>query len=106
MQNESTFAVSPLAAELLRHMEHLSEFYYSAGWLSDLDHVLWAHVIEAAGVRAEDGYNELPDGEVKMLRRLAFAAGGWWVWRETNAAFVDLPTWLAQYDHRKAMIWT
>lgn len=106
--SEMTATTEALA--LLNCMWAMSEHHYSAGWLSDLEHILWAHVVGTAQFREEDDYNRISPEEVTHLRELANEAQGWWIYDDSapglfGERFVDTSTWLAMYDEKKSEIW-
>lgn len=76
-----------LAKELLLHkMEVWSEQYYAAGWLIDLEHILW-----------EQG---------EPWRHIAEVAGGMWTWGldRDNRWFMPMDEWLevhAEWENRQ-----
>lgn len=66
---------------LLRYMEWESEERWCAGWLTDLEHILWDEVIT---------------GKDDVLRELAEDARGWWTWddaAEDGRRFVPASEW-------------
>ena len=85
-----------LAREVLLHrMKDYSEDYYCAGWLSDLEFLLWEKP-------AED--DESPSAQARSamnaeLRTLAGIAGGWWVYEdetqpaERGPVFIPMERW-------------
>ena len=70
-------------------MSYLSEHRYAAGWLVDLEFILW----EEASKRSGPG---LLPYERAGLRVLAALAGGWWVWSK-DGRFVPMARWLTMY---------
>jgi hypothetical protein len=66
-------------AALCEHMAYLSEEYWSAGWLNDLDKICQYAVIH--GNRTpNDKYQQFSPEDFEKLKILHEAAGGWWVW--------------------------
>lgn len=89
-------AVDRDSALYLEHrMRDISEDTWCAGWLVDLEYVLW----EWLG-RQEDeiemGRSTLTRLEREELLRLAERAGGWW----TYDRFVPMAEWLKRYEDR------
>ncbi len=86
-----------LAREVLLHrMQDYSEDYHCAGWLSDLEFLLW---------EKQTGEGKSPDVQVRdkmraELRVLAKVAGGWWVYEDDTQpgqpgpVFVSMERWL------------
>jgi hypothetical protein len=73
-----------------------------AGWLNDMEFTLWSAV-------ARDGKHacSADPSLVRVLRRLADDAGGWWVhcntlaldWKETGGrVFLEMDKWKALYE--------
>jgi hypothetical protein len=81
-----------IAAELLqRLMSDISEETWCAGWLSDLEYLLWDAV---AGERPDWCGPEIP----KQLRFLSDRCGGWMVWdKERGQEYLPLDDWLSRY---------
>ena len=92
-----------LAREVLLHrMQDYSEDYHCAGWLCDLEFLLWEEP-------ADEG--ESPDVQVRAkmraeLRALATIAGGWWVFEDetqpeqAGPVFVSTERWLQMLEER------
>lgn len=82
--------------QLLRFMEDLSEQHWSAGWVGDLEHLLWDDLT----LRQSCG---LQHYEAAQLRWLAGLAGGWWVGSHDLGTdpplrcFVELAPWIDQH---------
>lgn len=86
-----------LAREVLLHrMQDYSEDYHCAGWLCDLEFLLWEKP-------ADEGKS--PDVQVRAkmrgeLRALAEIAGGWWVYEDETQpdklgpVFITMERWL------------
>ncbi len=65
--------------DLYDYMSELSEDYWCASWLMSLEWTLWEHL------RATNGGDwNIPKEKLNHLRELYQAAGGWWVWRDTD----------------------
>ena len=89
------------AAEALAiHMSNISEDYYCAGWLMDLERTLWAM---AEGGDRRFGLGTVTEDEIATLRSLSERAGGWIVWRDRDGTteggnwFVTLAEWAEMY---------
>lgn len=72
-------------------MKHVSEERYAAGWLIDLEFVLWQELQKPTR-------NGLFTFERESLRFLSLAAGGWW----TSERFLPMNRWLARYRRHQA----
>jgi hypothetical protein len=80
---------------LLGLMTGLSEDLWCAGWLDDLEYILW------------DGSPDQPLGlgvltrrQRKLLRMLSEECAGWWIWKDGNPKFVSLEWWRAHLVSR------
>ncbi len=75
-----------------RLMSDLSEDYWAAGWLVDLEFELW----QAVG----GSKKWISDAEVAQLRYLSKTCGGWIVFHESSPyrRYVPLANWLQQYE--------
>ncbi|MBA2409382.1 MAG: hypothetical protein H0V62_06310 [Gammaproteobacteria bacterium] len=72
-------------------MEYESEEAYAAGWLTDLEFILWARVL-----KRDKSNDEVAD----VLAWLAEEAGGWWCWSENadeGRDFVPLDRWSRRF---------
>jgi hypothetical protein len=79
------------AGLLGRFMSDLSEEYWAAGWLHDLEFILWRAVQEDAG--------RFDAASVARLRYLSSKCGGWVVWHESPQyrRWVSLAEWEGRY---------
>ena len=91
---------SPEAQALLRLMQEISEDYWAAGWLTDLEYSLWrlargdpSGIQPAWPASTEDGAE---------LRRLSDLCGGWWAWdqKALDVRFVPTEEWQAHVEDR------
>jgi hypothetical protein len=64
------------ARELADDMMALSEHHFDAGWLTDLEFLLW----NAITGRPKGGTDELSDERITHLQNLSAACGGWMRW--------------------------
>ena len=80
-------------------MSDISEKYSAAGWLHGLELLLWRQVVgDPRRPPAEDDalfFDDLDDSEIRMLRELSAAAGGWF---HSHRTFIPLSQWLVAYD--------
>lgn len=92
------------AALLLHAMRGISHDCYCAGWMHNLEYVMW-HFVVVGKETARYGQSEAVD--IALLRDLASAAGGWIRYRtegpaeEWGPVFVPLPEWLERYAARR-----
>jgi hypothetical protein len=90
--------------ELVTLMCDLSEEYWSAGWMQDLEVRLWEIVIGEAANRPL-----IPDASLKKLDQLISLTGGWFSFEDEDkvnknnneAYFVLMAEWLKEYERRK-----
>lgn len=68
---------SESAAALRAEMEHFSQHHFSAGWLSDLEFLLWDSI--TGGIRRQLA-ERLTDADITRLQDLSAKGGGWWCW--------------------------
>lgn len=83
----------PAALTLLGFMEDISEEYWAAAWLTDLESMLWKLV---QGDRGAVGHPwPAIDEDAILLRRLSEMCHGWWAWDEArhDVVFVPLDDW-------------
>lgn len=65
------------ACGLLHLMGGLSEQFYSAGWLNNLEYALWDR--RERGPSAQGQFCEMSDRQCILLRSLSEECQGWWV---------------------------
>lgn len=72
-------------------MSDLSEDYWCAGWLADLEYELWAAV--------SGGRTKFSAAEVAQLRYLSAKCGGWIVFHDAAPwrQYVPLTEWEREY---------
>ncbi|SRR6266481_3207189 len=90
-ENSILSNLSPDARALATYMSDLSEELWCAGWMRDLEFMLWS-VVEG-----KDAYASLTltRDEVANLRLLSNACKGWIVFRrDTEETFVSMPEWI------------
>ena len=77
-------------------MSDLSEDTYCAGWLTDLEFLLWETVI---GRRDSYGRFPLTEGEILRLKELSEAGGGWIVYDEVaRETWVPFEAWSQRFE--------
>jgi hypothetical protein len=84
------------AGLLINVMSAISEERWCAGWMQNLEYVLWDAVIG----RRED--NCSPE-EIEQLKYLSERCGGWIVWDEQakGERFVPMQDWLRLYEAQR-----
>ena len=85
------------ATALADYMSELSEKAYCAGWMMDLEAVLWQSVLEGP---FHYGRLELTSAHVDRLHALSEACGGWIIYRD-RMEFVSLSEWLVLYARQR-----
>jgi hypothetical protein len=87
--------MTPEAEDLEMYMSYLSENAYCAGWMYDLEYLLWSAVVEGS---RRFGAIELGERECARLRRFSTACGGWIIWDESEGEkWVPLDVWEERY---------
>lgn len=78
------------ALGLLGLMTGISEEFWCAGWMSDLEYDLWQ---VPAGKKY--GHGEITERQSTLLRLLSDECDGWWHWdEEGGAVFIRREEWL------------
>ena len=80
---------------LLLMMRGVSEEYWCAGWLIDLEYVLWEVVIGKPSSIA------LTERQTQLLRLLSEEAGGWWRYADEGEQFLLMEDWLEHLRARR-----
>jgi hypothetical protein len=76
---------------LLGPMTGISEERWCAGWLSNLEFILWrARNGEPSGFEV----GSATPRQAELLRLLSEEAGGWWVYEEAGPVFLPMDEWL------------
>jgi hypothetical protein len=78
------------ALGLLGLMTGLSEEYFCAGWIKDLEYWLWRAVSNQSF-----GMGKISERQAELLRLLSEECDGWWIWEADNPKFVSLEWWRA-----------
>lgn len=83
------------AGLLVKLMSAISEEYWCAGWMHNLEYTLWDVV---SGKREDICTPE----EIEQLKYLSGKCGGWIVWDEQakREKFVPIQDWLRLYEAR------
>ena len=105
-QERRLFAAS--ARRLVRRLRDLSQRNVAAGWLNDLEFMVWQDMMNRRLVAdllvspEGDVFPPLDEAEKTELRRLSEAIGGWVVYdpqdAEDQAAFVPLANWILRFE--------
>jgi hypothetical protein len=83
--------LSPDARALATYMSDLSEEFWCAGWMRDLEFMLWS------AIEGEEGHASLTltRNQLATLKSLSNACKGWIVFRrDTQETFVPMPEWM------------
>lgn len=86
---------------LLRMMCDLSEDNWCAGWLIDLEYILWWVVLKGD---YKGGFGFIGPREAMRLKNLHKLAGGWWIFvgGDEHNRFVPTDEWLRLYAAKEA----
>jgi len=82
-------------------MSELSERYYFAGWMIDLEFRLWEQLVDPeAGLHNDLHPERLEQWEIDKLRELSEKAGGWCSWGKNGKGveLIPLKEWELRYD--------
>lgn len=95
---ESADKDTPEAESLLDAMHSYAE-EWSAGWLNDMEFILWSAVqMDRRWAAAE--WHEAAS-RARVLRALAHLSGGWWIWGGPEGrTFLSLDVWERRYAAR------
>jgi hypothetical protein len=84
------------AWDLMNAMSDISEDYYAAGWLANLEYYLWSMVV---GGDTKFGLGRVSGEEIANLKQLHDKAGGWWYYDDDlSEQFLTTEEWLIMYD--------
>ncbi len=90
--------LTPAAAQLADCMSDISECYYHAGWMEDLEYSLW-DAVEHGSYRWVRG--TITDAQIELLKTLSEACKGWISWDHTRGGKRWVPL-----DHWRSHIFT
>lgn len=76
-------------------MGDISVRCFQAGWLENLEYILWNEVNSASGLNKG---NCISRDDKKRLIGLANKSGAWIIWDENGRTAIPLKTWRARYD--------
>ena len=74
--------------ELYEMISDISERCYFAGWMGDIEFILW-NAIENGCKSFDYGGSEVKSEELKKLKELAEKVNGWWTWAEILKRYKD-----------------
>ena len=80
--------------ELAELMSGISEGHYCAGWLIDLEYILWAML---QGGNREFGFSPVEQDDIDRMRELSGLVGGWIWWKDGEHPFIPLAEWETKY---------
>ena len=87
---------------LLGLMTGLSEELWCAGWLVDLEFILW---FASHGDAAATGSRAATPRQAELLRLLSDEAGGWWVYGKDGPVFLQTEEWLRRLEQAPRRDW-
>ena len=88
---------------LINYLGDISEGYACAGWLYDIEFIVWKIVFTNESVSDDYyGFNKIDDETKEDLHFLSQKAKGWAAWREEdhNAVFVSVEEWEKIWNER------
>jgi len=81
---------------LARIMSDISELCYSAGWMQNLEYVLWHAVV--SGER-NYGHYSVTQRDIEILKLLSDETQSWIIFNdELEETAIDLDTWKIKFD--------
>lgn len=89
------------SAVLLRdYMSSLSEDRWAAGWIHNLEFILWTSLLKHNVKNKSSNVEKFRPHEIKALHDYSTAAAGWWYWNENvgREIFVTLNEWQKIYN--------
>ncbi len=95
--SETHPALTDEASQLASYMQDISEECWHAGWLNGLEFALW-HAVQTGPIFY--GQGQVTTVQIRELRRLSEACGGWVRWsdEETDIVFVPMSEWERVYE--------
>ncbi len=92
MLDDLTFGEQSLA----NFMSEISERCYSAGWMEDLEYVLWDAVING---EKPYGHGKVTNQDIQILKLLSDYCKGWIYFDEQKEeTVIDFKSWGQKYD--------
>ena len=83
------------ALGLLGLMKGISEEFWCAGWMSDLEFSLWQ-----AKPGKHYGQGIITERQAELLRLLSEECGGWWFYGDAGPKFIRTEDWLKKIAQR------
>lgn len=83
------------SGQLLQLMMDINHDCFSATWMHDAEHVLWAFA-ESARPRPWGG-GDVTQERIDRLRALSVQSGGWWIWDGSGFSFMPLDAWIGRH---------
>ncbi len=80
------------AFKLLMLMEDISQEVYLAGWLDELEYILWGIVVDPESI-----HDYMAIETVTLMNNLASESNSWWLWKNDGVYFVPLDDWIGNY---------
>ena len=106
-QSDAVATLSPfirgIVRDWMRHtMSEISENHYAAGWMHNLEHVIWA-AIERLPMPTEWGTRVISQKKLKKLEACSELIGEWIVWNDEKGTEIGIPldAWRLIYDQSK-----
>lgn len=82
--------------QLATFMSDLSERCYNAGWMMNLEYVLWSCILNGPRKYGHDNINET---DINHLNKLSIIANAWIVFDdETDETAIELKHWKKQFQ--------
>jgi hypothetical protein len=89
--------------ELADYMSQISEQAYHAGWLAELEYILWSAVI---GGKREFGRYFISDEDVETLRSLSAKCNCWIIFDDKNdETAIKLEDWKKMFSESNPSNW-
>lgn len=87
------------ARRLMHKISSLSEEKYCAGWMHDIEYLLWKEMKDRTRGSSAPSFYPMEDDDVAELAMLYEQAGGWWRWDDgiLDKVFVPALEWETIY---------
>lgn len=88
--------LTPAQAALADLMSEISERCYYAGWIQDLEYVLWDAVQKG---ERKYGHDRISNDDIEALKTLSEKAGVWIVYDDlTEETAIDISSWQKKFQ--------
>jgi hypothetical protein len=88
--------------QLADYMSDLSERSYCAGWMIDLEYVLWDAVVDAP---RNYGFPAITNEHIDQLKELSDSCGGWIKFDDDKGeSFIPMDEWLQIYGATRNLL--